>query len=65
MDGSSAAVCKKKDFLGRIRTGDLRRMKTEDLTHAASFSHSSAVSSEVSVGAITTKNASAPLYTVW
>ena len=45
---------------GRIRTGDLRRVKTEAFEHPTSFSHSSVVWSEALVGAITTKNASAP-----
>ncbi|MGZ4950891.1 MAG: hypothetical protein ACXV5K_07650 [Halobacteriota archaeon] len=40
---------------------DLRPVKTEVLGYAASFSGSSVVSSEASVEATTTKNASAPL----
>ena len=38
MDGSSVSDCKKNDGLGRIRTGDLRRVKTEDLGVFEAFS---------------------------
>jgi len=55
MDGSSVADCKKNDGLGRIRTGDLRRVKTEVLGLSAAFS----------LHEITTRNASAPSWTVW
>jgi len=51
----------KTSGLGRIRTGDLRRVKAEVLEHAESFLHARPESSKASVGAITTKNASAPL----
>jgi len=51
----------KTNGLGRIRTGDLRRVKAEVLEIAESFLHARPESSEASVGAITTKNASVPL----
>ena len=37
-DVSSVADCKKNDGLGRIQTGDLRRVKTEDLELSEAFS---------------------------
>jgi len=44
-DGCSVSDCKKNDGLGRIRTGDLRRVKTEDLALRVAFSDFSALSS--------------------
>jgi hypothetical protein len=38
MDGSSVADCKKNDGLGRIRTGDLRHVKTEGSESFMTFS---------------------------
>ena len=54
MDGSIVADSKKNDGLGRIRTGDLRHVKTEDLGLSEAFS----------VDVITTRKASAPSCTV-
>ncbi len=48
--GFSVADCKKNDGLGRIRTGDLRRVKTEDLGLFEAFA----------VGETTTRKANAP-----
>ncbi len=50
MDGSSVSDCKKNAGLGRIRTGDLRRVKTEDL----------GVFEEFILGDMTTRKARAP-----
>ena len=50
MNGSSVADSQKNDGLGRIRTGDLRRVKTEAFGLSAAFS----------VLDMTTRNASAP-----
>jgi len=50
IDGCSVSDCKKNDGLGRIRTGDLRRVKTED----------SGLSKAFSVGEMTTRKANAP-----
>jgi hypothetical protein len=54
MDGSNASDYKKNDGLGRTRTGDLRRVKTEALGVFEAFS----------VGDITVRNANDPLYIV-
>jgi len=54
MDGSNVCDCKKNDGLGRIRTGDLRHVKTEDLAVFEAFS----------VGDITVRKANDPLYIV-
>jgi hypothetical protein len=48
------ADCKKNDGIGRIRTGDLRHVKTEDLGFFEAFS----------VGDITVRNANDPSYMV-
>jgi len=37
-DASSVSGCKKNDELGRIRTGDLRRVKTDDFGFSEAFS---------------------------
>jgi len=50
MDGSNVADLQKNDGLGRIRTGDLRRVKAEDFRFSKAFS----------LGDTTTRKASAP-----
>ncbi|MGZ4847350.1 MAG: hypothetical protein ACXV7G_11055 [Halobacteriota archaeon] len=54
----------KNSGLGEIRTLGPRRVKAMDLEHAAPYSHPSVVPFDGSVGAITIKKASAPLYIV-
>jgi hypothetical protein len=66
-EGAILHKIKKEDELnglGRIRTGDLRRVKTEVLEHAKSFLHPSSAPFDRSVGSTTTKNASNPLCSV-
>jgi len=62
MDAFSVADCKKNDGLGRIRTGDLRRVKTEASGFSsevlADFSEWFAASAQP--GETTTRKASAP-----
>jgi hypothetical protein len=65
MDGFSISDCKNNDGLGRIRTGDLRRVKTEDLSFISAFSGRSALFFGIAPVEITTGNASAPSRSVW
>ena len=58
MEGSNVSDCKKNDGLGRIRTGDLRRVKAEDSALEKAFSRISGLLLEVDE--TTTRNASAP-----
>ena len=61
MNGSNATDWKKDSGLGRILTGDLRRVKTEALAIEQAFSYLSGLLSEgVLVCEVTTRKASAP-----
>jgi len=64
LDGSSLADSKKNDGLGRIRTGDLRHVKADDLAFILAFSDSSAPFSVAAPLETTTRKASAPSCTV-
>ena len=61
MDGSNVSDRKKNDGLGRIRTGDLRHVKTEAFKLNLSFvDFFTRVSAVLSADETTTRNASAP-----
>ena len=59
MNGSSVADSQNNDGLGRIRTGDLRRVKTEALAQTPLFLDRSEVFLDPFADDTTTRNASA------